>query len=402
MILKWGMLSYDFHTDDTNLRDLAQRYWASDAAGGWIETTEVLATAKNVPKHQIIKHVNGAVTVYLQSVSCSCCGSLAKVSNRTEYRKLISISSKSSKQYTCAACLLKMRDAEIQRKKDLETAKKQQIEAVLDEIAGRQFDFSTLSFVDAVYCHLIRQAAGLDAESPAFDTQNLFIVPNASKRTGIFKQLFAKGILTISHQSPISAFGVGDGGVTYSPEQVFWTFATDVNGFDSSVVTQFIYDAIEKADAEALSNLWHEIAQQECEAYFYELCERYRFSNWAYTDSVAESIDYVLQKFSIPQVWGLMYNEFKNLAALVQAGTYNKRHIENMFSGNMRRRSDRWIANNWDAKPWSRRPFEKESYLTSFLFDNLFGGGNHDWDNLTLSNVRVRAEQAVNALKTDI
>jgi hypothetical protein len=394
------MLTYEFHTNDENLKDLTLRYWAVTAVGAWVETTEALTTAKSIPKSQLTKIVNATATTYLNSVTCADCGSLATVLNRTNYKKLISESINPNYRYTCTSCLLQKRDQRLQQHKDLEAAKKHKIEAVLDGISDRKFDFSNLSFSEAVYCYSIRQASGFDSEIGAIRTENLFIVPNSEKKTEVFTQLYTKGILTISKNSPISAFDLGDNGVTYSPEKVVWTFASDSKGYDDEVISQFILDSLARPDAETLCDLWHEVAQQECEAYFGELCDRYRFSNWTYTETVAESIDYVLQKFSIPQVWGLMYGEFKGLAALVQAGTHNRRHIENMFSGNMRRRSDRWIANNWDAKHWSRRPFEKESYLTSLLFDNLFGGGNQDWDSITLSNVKARAEQVLTANKS--
>ena len=390
------MITLLLHTEHEELTDIAPRYWALDATGSWLETVTALSAAKNIPASKIPKYVHEASTAYLDDVLCKSCMEPYAVKNRADFNRLNNY----NKKYTCKGCLKNEHDAEIQRQKDEDLIKKNLIHIELKKLSDREFDFSKISFMDAVYCHVIQEASGCSFydEIGSIENGNFFITPTQSKTNEIFQNLFRKQILTISENSPYSAFNIDeDGTIKYTTSKVNWIFSNDARNLDKSIIHKIIYETLEKPDFQSLCNIWNKIAQDECESYFYEMCERYNLNNWSYTEKVAESIDYALNKYSIPQVWNFIFGEFKNLAALVQAKTYNKRHIENMFSGNIRRRVDRAVANGWNMTPWARRAFDRESYLTSFVFDNLFGGGNRDWDGITKSNVAIRAEEVVSA-----
>lgn len=391
------MINLKFHTHDEKLVNLAQRYWALSDAGLWSETVEAIAQTTEFKKTQVPKLVIESASAYLSNWSCSRCANFILISNRTAYKRLNAMSENEVHNYVCTPCLLKERDSKIEKQREAEQDKQVTIRTTLEKISTRSFDFSEITFLNAAYCYALQLASDISSTSEIgpIRTAQLFIVPNLEKKIAIFQHLFSDGVLRIGMRSPLSAFGVGSNGVTFYADQVTWCFAIDSNGFDDDIVGQCIQGALEHPDSQSLCNLWQEVAQLECEAYFLELCEKYRFLNWSYTDKVADAVNYALNHYSIPQVWNLMFGEFKNLAALVQAGSLNRKHIENMFSGNLRRRADKWFANSWIVKPWDRRTFEKECYLTSLVFDNLFGGGNRDWDSITLSNVQARADEVL-------
>lgn len=399
------MIKLEFHTDDLALQDLANKYWALNDSGLWVETVDAISKATGIPKPKIPKIVKETASAYLLTLLCSVCKKPTLVSSRSDYASLRSHSKFLSGaenafvnrefNYSCSECQQIKRSAEIQLQQNREHEKRQKVSSVLQEISNRKYDYSCINFIDAVYAYSIKQASGDDRIKNAgvIGSTNIFIVPTFEKQVSIFKNLFDSGILHISMSSNLSAFDVGDKGLTYLANKVSWTFTPDLNDFEEEVIDQFIINALEIPDVESLCGLWRDVAQYECESYFYQLCDQWGLKNWSYTETVSEAINYALKNYSIAQVWGLMHSETKNLAALVQAGNYNKRHIENMFPGSLRKRADRYFANKYQVTSWRRRAFDKECYLSSILFDNLFGGGDADWENINLTNLKHRAEE---------
>lgn len=404
------MIKIEFHTPEVSLQNLARRYWARNAQGSWEETVEALSIAMGIPKSQIPKIVKNAASAYLESLVCSTCNKPTLLTSRADFVNLRSHGKFLSRteiayrekelNYTCQVCIELKRNAELQFQKEQEQQKRNKINSVLDDISQRKFDFSKISFLDAVYCHVIRQASGIGSYSnkETIFPSKLFIAYTLERKTEIFKRLFENGILQISKNSPPTAFDIGEKGVTYEPSKVAWAFALDANNFSDEIVTEIIDGTLEIPDIESLCTLWEQVAQHECEVYFYEVCERWGHASWSLTNDKQEAMIYALKNYSIPRVWNMMYKEAQNLGAQANAGTFNRRHIENMFSGNLRRRSDKWFANSWDVHPWKRRTFEKECYLTSIVFDHLFGGGDRDWEGISFSNLARRATEVVQSL----
>lgn len=381
------MLKIKLTHDNEPLNELAQRYWAIDSAGNWLETTDILSASFGIPKHKLIKQINQIATTYFIGTVCNC-GNELVVTNRTGFKRLLA-----KKSHTCDSCLQK--DEEL-RQKNLHEAEQKRLELIehfLKTQIQSKYNFLNLTFTNAVYCQVILDAAGVTADMEFGPISQLFITPNDEDSRLIFSRLLHDGIIKFGLSSPHSAFEFPlneENSIRFSIDQVNWLLSEpDL----CCPLDGYLQEIISHPDAESLCALWLEIALQECKACFYEQCERYRLRNWEFTSKLKEAIKYALRFYSIPQVWNHIFHVAKDLAALVQAGAYNKKHIENMFSGNLKRRVDKFIANAWDVKPWGRRAYEKKSYLTSFLFDNLFGGGDNDWQTITASNVGIRAAE---------
>jgi hypothetical protein len=407
------MIKIEFHVDDSNLKDLAQRYWARSDSGAWAESVEAIAKQTGISKTKIPTIVKEAASAYLTELSCSACNQPTLLLSRSDFTsqhshlKFLTRANSAYENrefnYLCSECKEVKRKSEFEIQKNLENEKKNRIYAALSEVSERRFDFSTIEFLDAVYCYAIKLACGIDdySNKNTINPSQLFITSRIDKQIDIFKYLFSRGVVVISKSSPVSAFDIGVNGVTYAPDKVQWEFALDVNDFDSETIVDFIENSLNIPNSDSLCELWRVVAQYECEAYFHEVCERWGLNNWTFTESKREAITYALKNYSIPQVWNFIYCETRNLAAQVNAGTFNRKHVENMFSGNIRRRADKWFANSWSVEPWKRRTFEKECYLTSIVFDSLFGGGDRDWSSITSSTVRTRAEEVVAAASSD-
>lgn len=403
------MIRIEFHTSDSQLQDLAQRYWRRSDSDAWSETVELISESTGFSKNQIPKLAKEAATAYLEELSCSACSEPSVLLSRSDFlskkshaRFLSGTDTRSGNNkynYLCHDCLELIRRSEIEEKRKIEINRANKINSALDVVYSKKFDFSEISFIDAVYCYVIKMASGLEGYScgEVIHPAKIFVTQTNARQLEIFKHLFEIGVLVISKHSPDWAFEISDGNVKYFTDKVFWEFAHDINGFDGKIIESFIESAIDCPNVEELSRLWHDVAEYECEAYFFEVCERWGLNSWIYSDAKRDAIKYTLLNYSIPQVWNFMFYATQGLGAEVNAGNFNKKHIENMFPGNIRRRADKSLANSRDVKPWDRRKFDKECYLTSLVFDRLFGGGDLDWKALTGSTIQKRAEEVVAA-----
>ena len=108
-----------------------------------------------------------------------------------------------------------------------------------------------------------------------------------------------------------------------------------------------------------------------------------------FTNKVADSIRYCLERVSLPQVWNILWYTMREIAALIQEGKYIRPHVYNMVSGNIRRDIDRKLANNTLIRPWTRLRYEKEPIITGILFDKIFGKGDVAFKTVTGRNVEA-------------
>lgn len=389
------MLKIKLVQDDHPFSELAYRYWAVDSAGNWLEKVDALSVSFNIPKYKLPQQVQQISTAYFVGAVCNC-GSEFIVRNRNEFKERLT----GKKTNTCDPCLQKEKELFLKKRQEAERKALDQIERFLKKRMQNKYDFHNITFIDAVYCQVILYAAGVTVDLEFGPISRLFITPDNQGRYSIFEHLLRKGIIQIGLSSPPCAFKfedniglswevVDEDNIGFSMDQVNWRISES----DLCVsLDDYLREIISHPDAESLSSLWHEVALQECKAYFHERCKYYSF-NWEFTTTLKAAIEYALKFYSIPQVWNHIYQVAQNLAARVQARTYNRKHIEHMFPGDLRRRVDKCVANAWVVKPWGRRAYEKESYLTGFLFDTLLGGGDNDWQTITASNISARSAE---------
>ncbi len=98
------------------------------------------------------------------------------------------------------------------------------------------------------------------------------------------------------------------------------------------------------------------------------------------------SISYLLDHYSTAQANGFVWSAVKDAAALAQSGETNIHHASNTIPGSMRRRAERYLANDWEAKNFGRDFNCPQSVLASTFFNAVVGVGDdgfnmpmHQW-----------------------
>lgn len=97
----------------------------------------------------------------------------------------------------------------------------------------------------------------------------------------------------------------------------------------------------------------------------------------------------VLPHFSIGQMWNVIYDVIKDLAALAQETSYARRHVYNMMPGQIRRFFDYRIASSKAPHPWRRPALLTESWMTSLLLDKVLGDGSASFETISGQSVAM-------------
>jgi hypothetical protein len=259
-------------------------------------------------------------------------------------------------------------------------------------------DYSALSYVQSyfLYSALVAANAGWEGSRIApLDTQPGKLAPTPDLSERVYRRLYEDKIIFPDPASDARVFGIDDedGAIEFSFSSVSWMLAPDASGLTMKNVFSLLLARLDDAEPEAVEELWFMIAESECRRYFLTQCERYRFVHpEIYSEKVAAAVSDFLPRFSIGQLWNVIFYVLKDMAALSQEKTYARQHVYNMIPGNIRRYLDYRLSNNRPIHPWRRPAPITESWMTSILFDKVLGDGNTSFEMLTGQSVGAHVE----------
>jgi len=376
-----------FFTHDDYINELCLAYWSLNEQGKWCSsfTQLMLQTRKSRPALcSLIKEKTSAYIPYLR---CEECTQPIQVISRTHFES-VRRTAKRNKKYCCDSCISKLAAT---RSKPPELSPDQVSEPTSHQVRSA-IDYSQLDYTNAVLLYSLLSAAGEQWNKNTIAPINAQIgtlAPTPNLTTEIYLHLHSEKIIIPSPSVCSRPFhNIGDNSYfAFLPNEITWILALDERKMTQTSLMNALELIIGKFDPGAASALWYLIAEAECERYFGELCDRYRFKRqMLYTEKVAGAIRYCLDRISLPQVWNILWCTMRTVAALVQEGTYSHPHVYNMISTIVMRDVDRRIANNQQIRPWSRLQPHKESAITSVLFDKVFNTGTAAFEQVNGKN----------------
>lgn len=392
-----------FLTDNEAQNTLCLRYWSVDATGKWSETFDKLVSDSGLGKWDLTNMLKSACRAYLPHVRCRACEVPIQVGTRSEYAPLtgrLQALGKRSRPPLCthcnAAALAANREADLFAQQQ----HRERITGVLKRLHEKAspIDYGSLSYVQSclLYATLVAANVGPDDQvlTPLASVTGA-LAPTPALSEEIYTRLFNDGIILPALSSDPNAFSHSEetGSVTIDIRMGAWTLADDVAGRSMDEIFCVLFERLEQPEPQAVEELWYLVAENECKRYFVSQCERYRFIQPdVYSSKVAAAVRHYLDRFSIGQVWNIIYYVLKDLAALSQERTYARQHIYNMIPGSIRRYADYRLANDKSIRPWRRPPPTTESWLTSILLDKVLKGGDISFETLKGQDVIAHVE----------
>lgn len=391
-------------TDDPLHQTLCFRYWAVEN-GVWCEKFDAIVNESGISKPKMLELLKSSCRAYLTQFPCDDCGSPLEVRTRSQYSPLTGrpIGSGRSTFYNqcgrCATAALaaKMRAHEV----ELEQQRARVTKALTGTgVASSSVDYGNLSYVHSffLYSALVAANAGWKGDRIApLDSQPGALAPTRDLSELVYKSLYEEKIISPDPASAPQAFRIGDEGsvIDFAFESVGWVLAADSRGRSMQDVFSLLLARLDDPEPDAVEELWFMIAESECRSYFLKQCERYRFVQPdIYSAKVADAVRDFLPRFSIGQMWNIIFYVLKDMAALSQEKTYARQHVYNMIPGNIRRYLEYRLSNNRAIHPWRRPAPITESWMSSILFDKVLGDGNISFETLTGQSVRAHVEFA--------
>ena len=385
-----------FLSDNPSELDLCMRYWSQVENGTWSEKFSALLEDNGRSQHELRALIGAACNAYVRGIKCHDCGSSPVVSSRQQFDTLARSFVSRGHVYHCHKC-----GHAAQTQKNAEAAaeeerKKAQVVRLLGSSEAKlpAVDYESLEYTDAFFLYSALVAAGecwQGRNIMSLPAQSGNLAPTLENAIAIYLHLHNKGIVIPSSSSRpriLKFVDEASGRFDFSPLEANWTLAPRSDGGPIEGLLALLETMLGQPDQPSVGAIWLLVAEAECERYFGELCERYRLSkDVVFTDKVADSIRYCLDRVSLPQVWNVLWCTMRDIAALIQEGRYIRPHVYNMIAGNIRRDIDRRLANNTPIRPWTRHRSEKEPIITGILFDKILGKGNLAFETVTAKNV---------------
>lgn len=388
-----------FLSENENYNQLCLRYWACDSDGDWLENLNQIVSDSGISKSNLSKVIKTNSCAYVLNCRCNLCNKPVEISSRSDFatskHRLL------NGQYPnydgiCDAC----KAAQRVEQKQLEKTKQQEFEnkvlAIIRPLESNfpAYDYSLLSYVNVALLYSLLISANdnwQDNHIDALDCQAAPLAPTRELSIEIYRKMYREGVLCPSSTSELSAFTLdkdNPNNFSFLLSKVDWVLAPDQSGLPSNGLLELLEEMLSFPDASSLQELWFLVAESECNRYFSEQCEQYSLSSeHLYTEKVAESIRYALERLSIPQAWNIIWCVIRNIAALMQNRNYTRQHVYNMIPGNIRRDVDKRLANNTPIKPWNRQNHDNESFLTSIIFDKILQGGTAAFESINGTSI---------------
>jgi hypothetical protein len=385
-----------FLSDNPHEIDLCIRYWSQAENGTWSEKVASLLQDDGRSQRELLALIGSKCDAYVRGIKCHDCGSLSKVRSRQQVGIVSRSFVSNGHIYRCPRC-----GEAAKAQKNIEAAaeeerKKEQLVRLLapSEASLQPVDYEALGYTDTFFLYSVLVAAGecwQGRNLASLRAQSGNLAPTLENAAAIYTRLCFNRIITPSSSSSPRILRFVDeasGKFDFSPLEANWTLAPPSDGAPIEGLLTLLETVLSQPDQASVAGIWLQVAEAECERYFGELCERYRFSkDVVFTDKVADSIRYCLDRVSLPQVWNILWCTMRDIAALIQEGKYIRPHVYNMIAGNIRRDIDRRLANNTPIRPWTRHRSEKEPIITGILFDKILGKGNLAFETMTAKNV---------------
>jgi hypothetical protein len=376
-----------FLSENENYNQFCIRYWACDSDGNWLEDLNQIVSDSGINKSNLAQFIRTNSCAYVLNSRCNQCSTPAEISSRSDFtaskRRLLN-GQHPNYDGICDAC----KTAQRAEQKLLEQTKQQKFEskvlAIIRPLESNfpAYDYSVLSYVNAALLYSLLISANdnwQDNHIDGLDFQTASLAPTKELSIEIYRKMYREGIICPSSTSELSAFTLdkdNPNNFSFLLSKVNWVLAPDQSGLPSDRLLEILEEILNYPDTSSVQELWFLVAESECQRYFSEQCDQYSLSSeHLYTEKVVESIRYSLERFSIPQVWNIIWCVIRNIAALMQNRNYSKQHVYNMIPGNIRRDVDKRLANKIPVKPWNRQNHDNESFLTSIIFDKILQGG---------------------------
>lgn len=383
-------------TTDQKKIELAKAYWSQNPDNSWCFDPEQVAKQFSISSNRIPSILSSVCEATHPELTCSGdeCHEPRKFTSRSNFLKCLNDARLKERRLRSLFLCAKCRTLESE---NLRAFRKERKEIATEKIKD-WLNESTLKFHPKLYedCPLqdaflidgLLRSAGDAWNGDQLDSwiayqPHLCAIDVDSK--DVYKHLYLNGWITPSANSPLDAFYIDDSdAVRFDFWRVRWLLAEDAFGVPHNHIINITSKILSEASSNAYADLWRWTCMRELHAHFiYCLCiKEISQTNW--TAEVEKKLTKVLEVHSLAEAKSIMYFCFDNISADVKDNKNFKPYSSSQLANYFVSMSNRFHAMGRRVFVLKQRsPIKTEAIYTNHLFDNILGGGDEFYFNLT-------------------
>lgn len=358
----------EFETTDSQEIELAIRYWAMDEEGAYLERVADLVPFREVTQAGMVaKFVRQICTAYDENQTCPKCGGQIQIAGRAEAKKVLQCANQ-----PCEQCQKLQRE----ERQKLEASQRAELEAKLAPHISRAREatvsYSELPDDTVLILQAIHTLVGSRLTQGAFSLDDCeALTPQGTG--GFIYRLYKQDVL---QDDPVAAkpgtYWIKDGELWFSKASARYFLPPDPGVGGSQAALNMLFER-ELSDSVALTELWLDHAVTDVMFYFEYQCGVHNHVLCAADiDKIKATVRHGMRKYSVAQMWFIMWKVARDAAALASRSYYNRETAAATIPNKIRKQLENADQGTELRNDWTR----PEPHITGSLgmvFYSLFG-----------------------------
>lgn len=358
----------EFLTQDQQEIDLAKRYWATDEEGTYLERVGDLLPFREITQPGgVAKYIRQICRAYDENQVCPVCDEGVRINGRTDAKKAHQRS-----YYPCDDCQELQRNEQEKRDATERADLEKQLVPYIARMRAKTISYSDLTD-DAV---LILQA--LDALISPRLMQGTFSRSECDELTPMgadefIDRLYAQSVLVDDPTAAsLEAYFLKDGSVWHKKGLARYFLPPESFLGCGDEAFNVLLDR-EFSDTEALTNLWLDYALTDVMRYLrYQCAVHNQALELEAIAKIESTVRHGLRKYSVAQMWSIMWKVARDAAALASRTYYNHDKATATIPTKIRKQLELADQGAGPRNDWSR-PEPHIAGSLGMVFNSRFG-----------------------------
>lgn len=362
------MIHLNYHSTDPEEITLAERYFAMDATGKFVENVADLLPFREITKvSQLAAAMRRIVQALDKNQQCPQCGNFEELSSRTQAKKSHQIM-----RYLCTCCQQKQQQELLLQRAQAKHELHEHIKALVTTHTAMTIEYMALPDDVVLILLALDRAINPRLETGSFRRGDCSALAPAYISTFIDKLVHARAIVDHPQLAKPDTYFLQDGKVYRYTDQIVYKLVPDTQLGGGSTLLGLL-EAKQLTNNAAIRNLWLDYATADCMAYLFNQCELHGLpTDQELNDKIHSAIRVTLMKYSVAQVWNLIWKIVRDAATLSTRDYYTRPKAAGTMPGKIQRQLEK--IERGDALPlkeWGRPDWQPAGTL-GHLFQELY------------------------------
>lgn len=363
------MIELTFHSTDPDEMSLAQRYWAMDENGKFRESLTALLPFRDISTaNRLVNLIREIAQAHDNNQICPNCGGFEEVTSRSHVKKTTQ-----PMRHNCNVCreevAAKEHAAAVQAQNELIA----QIQIAIKRNAAMSIDYNLVADDIVLLLIALNRAIAPRLINGTFMRDDCRALAPAYVPDFIRKLYQASVIVDQPEMTNTTAYVIKDGSLCHYPSQVLYRLTPDKTFGGGEAGFSFL-EQRELQDNEAIRNLWLDFATADCMCYLFGRCALHGLTTEEEHDQeIYSQLHAALRKYSVSQLWSVIWKIVEDAAALSTRDYYNKPKAAATLPGKLQRHLEKIERGqaSFGQKKWERPTLQPAGTLGQ-LFSELY------------------------------